>query len=377
MHEAIDVLEAASTTRDPAEVWAVTQKALASAITVIARADDSSGIIGDACHRLLQMHLAAAAGARVPSAKLIDWMIKFQFSGEVDYFQIDPVRYAPALGDLGMRTYRARLCEIENHLGPRPSDSLTAAYSHDWFTLDWNARRLAVLDHDIDAIIRTHACDRRVAAWLQDTAEALEEIGEIDLAIDWAKQATDFDAGHQSLKAADYWCRLLEQYHPDEAVAARLAVFRKWPSSTNAARLHATAGPAWTAYRPEILDALSSSPRDAVLFCLLTLKEPQLAWQLAHELSLDCDRTWSDLVKVYEQIDAVAAIPIHQRLVEHQLVEANAQNYRLAARRLAKMRKLAADTEHAASVDDLIAELRETHRRRPRLQQEFDRAGLP
>ena len=43
---------------------------------------------------------------------------------------------------------------------------------------------------------------REVAARLQDTAEAFEEIGEIDLAIDWAKQATDFDRGHQSLKAS-------------------------------------------------------------------------------------------------------------------------------------------------------------------------------
>jgi hypothetical protein len=44
---------------------------------------------------------------------------------------------------------------------------------------------------------------------------------------------------------------------------------------------------------------------------------------------------------------------------------------------LAKLRKLAAGTEQSGSVDDLIADLRETHRRRPRLQREFDRAGLP
>lgn len=41
------------------------------------------------------------------------------------------------------------------------------------------------------------------------------------------------------------------------------------------------------------------------------------------------------------------------------------------------MRKLTAGTDKAADVDELIAELREEHRRRPRLQQEFERAGLP
>jgi len=51
MDEAVDILEAAIPTTDPAEVYAVTHKALASAIKVIARADDSSGIIGAACRR--------------------------------------------------------------------------------------------------------------------------------------------------------------------------------------------------------------------------------------------------------------------------------------------------------------------------------------
>jgi len=380
MHEAIDVLEQAIPATDPADVYTVTHKALASAVKVIARADDSAGIIGDACRRLLGLHPKVAAEARAPVGKLIDWMIKFQFDDdEVDYFELDPVAYAPALGEVGMAAYRKRLAEIEAGLGARPSaeERWTSRHSHGWFTLDWNARRLAVLDHDIDAIIRTHARDRKVAAWLQDTAEAFEEIGEIDLAIDWAKQATDFDRGHQSLKAADYWCRLLEQHRPAEALDARLAVFRRWPSSTSAARLHKAAGKAWPELHDDVMATLATSPRDAVLFAVLTLKEPELAWNLAHSLALDSDHTWAEVVKAYEKVDPIAVLPIHQRLVENELVEAGAQHYRLAARRLAKMRKLTAGSQHAADVDELIADLRETHRRRPRLQQEFDRAGLP
>ncbi|MGB6006331.1 MAG: DUF6880 family protein [Ornithinimicrobium sp.] len=379
MHKAVDILEAAIPSTDPAEVYAVTHKALASAIKVIARADDSSGIIGGACRRLLELHPKAAASARVPSGKLIDWMMKFQFDGDVDYFELDPLAYAPALGETGMKAYRKRLREVEANLGPRPSekDRWTSGHSHDWFTLDWNAQRLAVLDHDIDAIIRTHAKDRKVAAWLEHTAEAFEEIGEITLAIDWGKQATDFDRGHQSLKAADYWCQLLEEHRPAEALDARLVVFRRWPSSTTAARLHKAAGKSWPEYRDEVVNTLAASPGDAVLFALLTLKEPEFAWNLAHSLALDNDRTWSELVKVYEKVDPLAVLPIHQRLVENELIEAGVQHYQLAARRLAKMRKLAAGSANAVEVDELIADLRQAHRRRPRLQQEFDHAGLP
>lgn len=380
MHEAIDILEAAIPTTEPAEIYAVTHKALASSLKVISRADDSSGIIGDACRRLLEIHPRAAAAARTPVGKLIDWMMRFQFDDdEVDYFELDPVAYAPALGEVGMAGYRRRLAEVEAKLGPRPSpDELwTSGQAHEWFTLDWNAQRLAVLDHDIDAIIRTHAKDRKVAARLADTAQAFAEIGEIDLAIDWARQATEFDRGHQSRAAADYWCGLLAAHRPAEELDARLSVFRTWPSSTTAGRLHHAAANAWPGYRDEVVATLAANPREAVIFALLTLKEPEFAWNLAHSLTLDSDDAWSELVKVYEQVDPIATLPIHQRLVEHELVRTGAQHYRLAARRLATMRRLSAGSEKSAEVNDLIADLRQTHRRRPRLQQEFDRAGLP
>jgi hypothetical protein len=379
MHEAVDVLEAATPGTDPSQVHAVTHKALVSAVKVIARADDSSGIIGDACRRLLALHPKTAAQARVPVGRLVDWMITFQFDGDVDYFELDPVAYAPALGENGMAAYRAKLDERRAALAPQPpeSPSWSVPDRHERWVLEWNDRRLAVLDHDIDAIIRTHAKDRKVAAWFEDTAEAFEEIGEMTLAIDWARQGMDVGPNHQALQCAELWCRLLHQHRPVEFLDARLLTFRRWPSSTTAARLHDAAGPAWPSHREEALAALASRPADAVLFALLTLQDARLAWDLAHSLHLDDDRAWQELIKAYEKIDPLAVLPIHAKLVERDLVQADAQRYRLAARRLARMRKIAASTGRAADVDALIQELREAHRRRPRLQQEFDRAGLP
>ena len=349
---------------------------------MIARADDSSGIIGDACRRLLELHPQAAAAARTPVGKLIDWMMKFQFDDdEVDYFELDPVAYAPALGEVGMAAYRKRLAEVEAE--PRTAalartSAGRRAHSHEWFTLDWNAQRLAVLDHDIEAIIRTHAKDRKVAAWLEDTAEAFEEIGEIDLAIDWAKQATDFDRGHQSLKAADYWCGLLEEHRPSRSA-------RRPTRGVPQVAVVDLSGPAAQGRRQGVARLprrgrghLAASPSDAVLFALLTLKEPEFAWNLAHSLALDSDHTWSELVKAYEKVDPLAVLPIHQRLVENELVggrrPALSDSPRGGSRRCGSSPPA---PSKAAEVDDLIADLRETHRRRPRLQQEFDRAGLP
>jgi len=379
MHAAVDILEQAAAHAEPAEFLKVTQQAIASAMKVIARADDSSGIIGDACRRLLRLHPIAAAEAKPPPAKLVAWMIAFQFNDEVDYFTIDPVAYAPALGTKGIDEYRRKLDEITSRLGPRPAkdDDRPNPHWHEWFVLDWNAQRLAVHDRDFDAIIRTHARDRRVAAWLQDTAKAFEEIGEIGLAIDWARQAAEFDSGHQAQRAADYWARLLAEYRPQEVLPTRLAAFERWPSSSTAAQLHAAAGASWPQYVDLVMQRLTSSPRDAVLFTLLTLKDVPQAWQLAHALDLHAKDTWELLATAYEQIDAIAVLPVLQDLVHSDLAVTDAKTYQVAAERLARMRLIAAGTDHAAAIDAHIAELREVNRRRPRLQREFDRARLP
>lgn len=380
MHRAVSLLQDAASVGDPAEVFAVTQKAIASAMTVILRADDSSGIIGDACRALLDLHPQLAARAHPPARKLIDWMIRFQFHNTCDYFTLDPVAYAPALGKAGMSTYRAALADVAARLGPRPAQDevWSSPHAHTWFVLDHNDRRLAVHDLDIDAVIATHARDRQVAAWLEDTARALEEIGEPDLAIEWAKRAADFPGGgHQAQHAAEYWCQLLTRYHPDQLTNARLEVFRRWPSANTATRLQRDAGPAWAAARDDVLSRLADRPYDAVMFALLTLGDTPLAWELAHSLALEDDRGWHELATAYQHIDPVAVLPVHARLVEHELQTSAAGSYRNAATRLATMRKLAAGTDHASEVDDYIRQLRAEHARRPRLQQEFTRAGLP
>lgn len=378
MHEAVAILQQAAEDDAP-DVFAVTQRAIASALKVIMRADDSSGIIGDACRDLLDLHPMVATRARPAATKLVDWMVKFQFDNACDYFTIDPVAYAPALGTDGMAAYRGKLDECAAALGPRPPEDQRWSSPHPgkWIALDWNAQRLAVLDRDVDAIIRTHARDRRVAVWLQDTAVALMEIGEVDAAIDWAKQAGDFDDGHQARRAADYWCELLALHRPDELLDARVKMFRRWPSSTTAGHLYRDAGEAWPDYQDEVLERLTPHPRDAVLFAQLSLKDVAFAWHLAHNLGLTDDRTWSDLAKAYEKLDPIAVLPVYTGLVERELAAADAKNYRSGARRLKKMRKLAAGSTESAEVDELIADLRARYRRRPRLQQEFDRASLP
>lgn len=379
MHEAVDILEEAATGDDPADVFAVTQKALASSLTLIMRADDSSGIIGGAIRRLLALHPTVAERAGVAPAKLVDWMIDFQFHNRCDFFTIDPVAYAPALGDVGMARYRTRLDAIRAGISPPPPpDDWRDPDRHERSRLEYNDRRLAVFDRDLDAVIRTHARDQKRAAWLEDTAEALAEIGEYDLAIDWAHRASLHDQGHQALTASETWCNLLAAHRPEDLLAARTEVFRRWPSSTTASRLYGAAGDEWSALSAEVTATLSDQPRDAVAFSLFTLDDPRRAWEQARALRLSPDDSlWLDLIKRYEKIDKLAVLDPLVGLVDAELEYTGVGHYKAAARHLKRMRTIAKGTDRASSVDELIADLREDNRRRPRLQQEFDKAGLP
>lgn len=380
MHEAVDILDEEMTAGDPADVYDVTHRALASALKVIARADDSSGIIGDACRRLIELHPQAAAAAGAPPRRLVDWMMKFQFEGKVDYFELDPVSYADALGATGIEAYRARLDAVRRELGPEPParEYFRDADSHTRFVLLHNDQRLAVLDGDVEAIVRTHLRDRAVAAWFEDTAEAFEEIGMHDLAIDWARQGTEFDDGWQSQRAGKYWCELLERHRAsDEQVAARLEVFKRWPSAGAATALRRAAGDTWGDHSGYVMERLTERPEEAVLFALQEPADAELAWELAWSLDLESAELWSDVAAAYEAIDQLETLRVHQRLAERDLVHADARGYRSAARRLARMRSLADGSVQAEVIDVLIARLREANKHRPRLQLEFDRAGLP
>ena len=102
MHEAIDVLEAARATTDPAEFYTVVHAALASAVKVIARADDSSGIIGDACRRLLDLHPHAAAAQSVDQRPIASHFRVRERSGHLGDEPVDGNGVAAVLDEVAV-----------------------------------------------------------------------------------------------------------------------------------------------------------------------------------------------------------------------------------------------------------------------------------
>ena len=150
----------------------------------------------------------------------------------------------------------------------------------------------------------------------QDTAEALAEIGEFDLAIDWARQALDVGPGHQSLKAGGVLVHVAGR-----APSGRSCSRRGWRCSAAGPRPappRACIATRARRGRSTAMRSCSGSRRARVMRCCSRCcrsKDVQHAWELAHSLALDDDRTWSDLVKAYEKVDPLAVLPVLNRLV--------------------------------------------------------------
>ena len=366
----------------PKETSAVAHKALASALKVIGRADDSSGIMGDACRELIRLHPLAAFAAGVPRVKLADWVYQFHFNKDVDFFELDPVAYGPALGDPGLAHLRTLVAGLRAEIAATPPAGPGFSYDHREFLLRWFEQRLAVLDRDFNAIVATHLREGKVAAHYEDVAAAFEEIGEVDQAIFWAHRALLFDHGHQARTAAGRWWRLLESHQPKELPAAAQLIFDRWPNSDSAARLVGLNGVELVGH---VQIALADKPDDLIRFQLDTLEDPRLAWQTAHRFAGRTDwvqvsnGVWGKLAEAYFAVDPTAALQVQLELVAAPLAVAKTSLYRPAARDLKKLRQSAqkVSPEAATMVDQTIGDLRETYKRRPSFLAALDRAKLP
>src|SRR3546814_17200456 len=90
-------------------------------------------------------------------------MVKFCFMDQ-DFFEVDPVRYAPALADKGLAVYRREVA--------------ARSEGADRYAFRYAAERLAILDRDVSALVEMLGGDLTSPYQFQRVAEAmLEQIG--------------------------------------------------------------------------------------------------------------------------------------------------------------------------------------------------------
>ena len=347
------------------ELVELVQRAIGHVVKVIMHADDSSGLIGDIALELLRVHAKACDAGVADPVKLARWMIRFRFEDQ-DFFEVDPVRYAHALGERGLRAYRQAVAESAS---PR---SFAARYAHE---------RLAILDGDIDELVRLLGGDLSGAHQFQRVAEAMVELDRPDLALDWATRGIEKTSGRQIANLYDLACKLhVESGAPSEALRLRRAHHERTPSGSTYGALRSAAGEcdAWHLERDAARQALERLDRRAFVSVLLDDGDDELAWEAAggcgsDEIDQDLLLRLADRRQLSHPAEALM---VYTRAVDAILIETDRRAYRRAVQILKQARVAA----HAAGETDAftanVARLREVHRRRPTFIATLDKARL-
>jgi uncharacterized Zn finger protein len=349
-------------------------------VKAIMRADDSDGLIGGLARDVLDLHLACCgAGVADPEA-LARWMVRFSFEDQ-DFFELDPVDYAPALGETGLAVYRR---EVAARSGP---GEIRAPALHDPYAgypshaARYAAERLAVLDRDVDRLIALLGEDLSAPHQFIRVAEAMVELGRWDDALAWARRGIAETTGRQVTKLYDLAAGLLtERDDTGGVVDLRRHHHERMPSASTYAQLKDAARSAGT-WGDEIDAAralLAERDPAGLVEALLADGEAEAAWAVAaggdHELLSAAQ--WVRLAQAREPLVPGDAMEVYLRLGDAVLERADKRAYREAVRHLTAARRAATAAGRTEEFTARLAVVRERNRRRPSCMAMLDKADL-
>ncbi|MGH9080927.1 MAG: hypothetical protein ACRDYE_12805 [Acidimicrobiales bacterium] len=349
------------------ELVRLIERAVGRVVKVILRADDSDGLIGALARELLDLHAQACDAGVADPVKLARWMIRFAFDDQ-DFFEVDPVRYASALGDSGLPTYRR---EVEQRR-EKGDDSFAARYA---------SERLAVLDGDIDVIIDLLGGPLNRPYDFIRVSEAMKELGRDGDVLTWAGRGIAETSGWQVAQLYDLAAEVYRRRRDHEALLQlRRDQHDRMPSASSYELLRQAAEEAlvWQLERPAARSLLAEHDLGGLVDVLLSDGEPDEAWRAATE-SPDWDageRRWMRLAEAREPSHPEDAMVVYLRLADHELETTGRSAYMRGTRMLKRARRAATAAERSSEFADHLHELRDRYRRRPTLIEMLDKAKL-
>ena len=355
-HEVVDALESALTEESAAVLLPLLQRAFELLVRVSLKADDSSGIIGDAARRIADLHADAATRARPPMTKLVRWLVRWGVV-EQDFFELDVVAYADALGREGLAAYRT---EIDKILARDPQE----------FQARQALKRVAVAEGDADQIVAVVGEDLAGPHAYLALVDALAHAGHDGLALHYAQEGIAARlVPHQTITLYDVAVRMLrERGDLVECLRLRREQLARIPTSTSYASLRRAADELdlWPTERLGALDVLLAANVEAYLDVLLGEGEVELAWAAASTTTVSPSLRLR-LLRARAMEHPADVLDGYEKLVEDTLVHTGQQHYRTAVGHLGALRHSAAACGQSGRYAAFLARLLDEHRRRPTL----------
>jgi hypothetical protein len=350
-----------------AELLGLIERAIDHVVKVILEADDSNGEIGAMVAALLEFHVLACDDGVADPVKLARWLVRFTLDDQ-DFFVLDPKRYAGALGEAGLAEYRK---EIER----RRTDGEQS------FALRYADERLAVLDGDVDKIIRQLGGNQTSPYQFIQVTEAMVELGRDDDALVWAQRGIAETDGWQVAQLYELAAGVhLRRGASSEVLRLRWEEHRRMTSSTTYALLReaAEAAGVWDAERSSARAVLEDEDLRGLVDALLLDREPDAAWRVTEDHP-DWDpgqRLWKRLAESRESSHPADAMVVYFKLADAELETTGRTAYTKAAMLLRQARRAADAADRRQEFSQHVAALRERFRRRPALIEILDRSAL-
>lgn len=364
----VTAIEEAVASSPTAELVALIERALGHVVKVILHADDSDGMIGGLARDLLDVHARACDAGNADPIKLARWMVRFRFDDQ-DFFEADPVRYAEALGELGLAAYRR---EVPRRVEGGAADSFAARNAEE---------RLAVLDGDTEAVVRLLGGDLSRPSQFIRVAGAMAELGRDDDVLSWATRGIAESSGWQVAQLYDLAAGVYARRDEDEEVLRlRREQHQQGSSSTTygLVRAAAEACGVWPTERPGARAALAERDLGGLVDVLLSDGEPEAAWQVpeSHPEWDPGPERWLRLAEAREPSAPGDALDVYLRLADHELETTGKSAYVRAVGILKQAGKSARAAGREAEFAEHVAALRDKHRRRPTFIAVLDKARL-
>jgi hypothetical protein len=363
----VDAIGDALAVSPSAELLGLIERAVGYVVKVILRADDSNGEIGCLIAELLELHGSACDVGVADSVKLARWMVRFTVDDQ-DFFVVDPKRYIGALGDTGLAVYRG---EIDRRRGADENP----------FALKYADERLAVIDGDVDKVIKLLGGTLTSPYQFIQVTQAMVEMGRDDDALAWAQRGIAETDGWQVAQlydlAAEVYVRRGAQ---GEIVALRWEQHRRMASSTTYALLReaAEATGIWESERSSARSALEVADLGGLVDALLADGEPESAWKVVEDNSGwdPGPRRWKRLAESRESTNPAEAMAVYFKLADIELETTGRSAYTRATALLKKARRAADASGRQGEFSEHLAALREQFRRRPVLLEILDLSAL-
>lgn len=350
------------------ELVLLIERAIGHVVKVIQKSDDSHGLLGDLARELLDLHARACDAAATDPIRLARWMVRFRFDDQ-DFFEVDPVRYAGALGELGLAAYRR---EVKERIAAGAGDSFAARYAQ---------QRLAILAGDTAALVELLGGDLTETDQFLRVAQAMAELGRDEDVLAWARRGIAQTSGWQAHELYDLAAEVLTRRGDDgEVLRLRQEQFRRRPSSFTYGLLRAAAERCgtWGTVRPAARSVLAEQDLGGLVDVLLSDGEPDAAWQVpgAHPDWDPGPERWLRLAEARATSAPGEALDLYLRLVDLELETTGKAAYRRAVALLQRAARVAKAAERSDDFAQHLARLRQTHRRRPTFIATLDKARL-